>query len=58
MIYNHYRIITKKRICTSGVQFCCKFESKLEKMNGTNDASHYQELGALKVENAYQSLKA
>lgn len=27
-------------------------------MNGTNDASHYQELGALKVENAYQSLKA
>lgn len=53
----YHRIIIKKRICTNGVQHCCKFESNLEQINGTTDASHYQELGALKTENAYQSLK-
>lgn len=44
-------------ICTNDVQHCCRLKSNLKKMNVTTDESHYQELGSIKDENTYQTLK-
>lgn len=44
-------------MCTYCVQRRLRPKSNPEKMNVTTDESHYQELGSIKEENTYQTLK-